>query len=251
MSRSLVAMSEWRRGSAVSMRCGGMYTRGGCGLATSFVSRPATLVAKSPAALVRSSAVAIDDPARTCGVRACGSLVWFVPPALYPERLLAPHSTAAGPVRAAQLQAAASLQAARTQAIANTRAAFIAGLAGLAALGSLWTNARGVEISRRTLEQTQAAQAEAFRLQTRTLELQNEGQVTDRYTRAIEQLGESDSVKLTVRLGGIYALERIAVDSQRRDQATGVEVLSSFVRESTREVQRKSNFFDSYSWQQT
>lgn len=40
------------------------------------------------------------------------------------------------------------------------------------------------------------------------LHLSREGQVTERFTRAIDQLG---SEKLEVRLGGIYALERIAV----------------------------------------
>jgi len=46
----------------------------------------------------------------------------------------------------------------------------------------------------------------------------------------IEQLG---STGLDVRLGGIYALERIAVDSAR-DHPTIVEVLSAFVREHSR-----------------
>jgi hypothetical protein len=55
------------------------------------------------------------------------------------------------------------------------------------------------------------------------------GQVTDRYSKAIEQLG-SDT--LDVRLGGIYALEQIAKDSDRGadDQTTIVEVLGAFVR---------------------
>lgn len=44
----------------------------------------------------------------------------------------------------------------------------------------------------------------------RIFELSEQGQVTDRYTKAIEQLG---SDKLNIRLGGIYALERIARDS--------------------------------------
>jgi hypothetical protein len=44
----------------------------------------------------------------------------------------------------------------------------------------------------------------------------------------MEQLGATD--KLDVRLGGIYALERIAVDS-KRDHPTVVEVLSAFIRE--------------------
>ncbi|WP_371621563.1 hypothetical protein OG245_00620 [Streptomyces sp. NBC_01116] len=43
-----------------------------------------------------------------------------------------------------------------------------------------------------------------------------EGQITDRYTAAVGNLGED---KMDVRLGGIYALERIMQDS-RRDQPT-------------------------------
>jgi hypothetical protein len=42
--------------------------------------------------------------------------------------------------------------------------------------------------------------------------LSREGQVTDRCTKAIEQLG---SDKLGVRIGGIYALERVARDSAK------------------------------------
>ncbi len=61
--------------------------------------------------------------------------------------------------------------------------------------------------------------------------LSREGQVTDRYTKAIEQLG---SDRLDVRIGGIYALERIARDSAR-DHPTVMEVLSAFVREHSRE----------------
>jgi hypothetical protein len=47
-------------------------------------------------------------------------------------------------------------------------------------------------------------------LTARTYYLNREGQITERYTRAIDQLG---STSLSVRLGGIYALERIARDS--------------------------------------
>jgi Pentapeptide repeats (8 copies) len=61
----------------------------------------------------------------------------------------------------------------------------------------------------------------------RNFSLSREGQVTDRYTKAIEQLG---SDKLDVRIGGIYALERIARDS-RRDHPTVMEVLAAFVRD--------------------
>jgi hypothetical protein len=91
---------------------------------------------------------------------------------------------------------------ARLQAANSFRTALVAGLAGLAALGSL-------------------------AMATRTYRLTQQGQITDRYTKAIEQLG---SDKLEIRLGGIYALERIAVDSER-DHRTVVEVLGAFARE--------------------
>jgi Pentapeptide repeats (8 copies) len=51
------------------------------------------------------------------------------------------------------------------------------------------------------------------------------------YTKAIEQLG---SDKVDVRIGGIYALERIARDSPR-DHPTVMEVLAAFIREHSSE----------------
>jgi uncharacterized protein YjbI with pentapeptide repeats len=60
-----------------------------------------------------------------------------------------------------------------------------------------------------------------------TLRLNREGHITDRYTKAIDQLG---SERLDVRLGAIYALERIMIDSTR-DHPTIVEVLAAYVRE--------------------
>src|SRR5450755_2061781 len=51
--------------------------------------------------------------------------------------------------------------------------------------------------------------------------------LTDRYSKAIDQLG---SDKLDVRIGGIYALERVARDSAT-DHPTVMEVLAAFVRE--------------------
>lgn len=54
-----------------------------------------------------------------------------------------------------------------------------------------------------------------------------EGQITDRFTKAIAQLGDE---KIEVRLGGIYALERVANDSEK-DYWTIMEVLTAYVRE--------------------
>jgi hypothetical protein len=53
-----------------------------------------------------------------------------------------------------------------------------------------------------------------------------EGQITERFTRAIDQLGSDE---LQIRLGGIYALERIARDSES-DHWNVMEVLTAFVR---------------------
>jgi uncharacterized protein YjbI with pentapeptide repeats len=57
-----------------------------------------------------------------------------------------------------------------------------------------------------------------------------EGQITDRFTKAINQLGETGPEKLAIRLGGIYALERIARDSER-DHWPIMEILTAYVRE--------------------
>ena len=85
--------------------------------------------------------------------------------------------------------------------------------AGLLAAGALLFTARNFTLSRRTFELTE------------------QGQVTDRFTKAIEQLG---SDKLDVRIGGIYALERVARDSAK-DHPTIMEVLNAFIREHSRE----------------
>jgi hypothetical protein len=71
----------------------------------------------------------------------------------------------------------------------------------------------------------------------RRVEISQDQQVTERFTRAIDQLGATDDTtskpRLEVRLGGIYALERIARDSPKRDYSTVMEVLTAYVRENT------------------
>ncbi|MBT2446223.1 pentapeptide repeat-containing protein [Streptomyces sp. ISL-43] len=57
--------------------------------------------------------------------------------------------------------------------------------------------------------------------------LAREEQITERYTAAVENLGNKGSED--VRLGGVYALQRLMKDSPR-DQATVIDVLSSFLR---------------------
>jgi len=64
----------------------------------------------------------------------------------------------------------------------------------------------------------------------RQLQVSREGQITERFTRAIDHLG---STRTHVRLGGIYALERIANDSPA-DRRTVTEVLAALVRSQSR-----------------
>jgi hypothetical protein len=95
---------------------------------------------------------------------------------------------------------------------------------GFGLLLGLYFTWRRIEISQRELEATR------------------DQQVTERFTRAIDQLGASDDggePRIEIRLGGIYALERIAGDSLAmenypgRDYATVMEVLTAYVRENT------------------
>ncbi len=59
--------------------------------------------------------------------------------------------------------------------------------------------------------------------------LTEQGQITDRFGTAINQLGSDN---LDVRLGGVYALERLMHDASA-DEANIVEVLSAYVRDHT------------------
>lgn len=61
----------------------------------------------------------------------------------------------------------------------------------------------------------------------RELRIVEQGQITTRYNAAINNLGSSS---VDVRLGGIYALERLMRDSSR-DHPTVVSVLAAFVRQ--------------------
>jgi hypothetical protein len=90
----------------------------------------------------------------------------------------------------------------------DARATLLQGLGGLALLLGAFYTYQQVQTGRRQLHIAQ------------------QGQVTERFTRAIDQLG---SDHLDVRLGGIYALERIARDSPE-DRATIGEVLTAYIR---------------------
>jgi uncharacterized protein YjbI with pentapeptide repeats len=78
-----------------------------------------------------------------------------------------------------------------------------------------------------------------------SLAVTRQGQITDRFTRAVDQLGSQNDdkkPKVETRVGGIYALERIARDSladtqdpdARKNQKVIMEILTAYVRENAR-----------------
>jgi len=58
--------------------------------------------------------------------------------------------------------------------------------------------------------------------------LVEQGQITDRFTKAVDQIGQVGAEKIAVRLGGVYALERIMRESQA-DEPAIIELLSGFL----------------------
>lgn len=67
------------------------------------------------------------------------------------------------------------------------------------------------------------------------LKVSQEGQITERFTRAVDQLGAVDhfgNPALEIRLGGIYALERISTES-KKDYWPIMEILTAYVRKNS------------------
>jgi uncharacterized protein YjbI with pentapeptide repeats len=108
----------------------------------------------------------------------------------------------------------------------------LAALAGLA--GLYFTRENTEKQLRQARESTRDQLGLARKSQERTQRLTEQGQITDRFTRAIEQLGAMDddgNPRLEIRLGGIYALERIDKESlERVYHSTVMEVLTAYVR---------------------
>jgi len=102
----------------------------------------------------------------------------------------------------------------------DARTALIQAIVGGVLLLGFLATAIGLVLTWRNLQITQNSAL-------RNLQLTQDRQITEHYTRAIEHLG---SDKLEVRLGAIYALERIARDSER-DHWPIMEILTAYVRE--------------------
>jgi uncharacterized protein YjbI with pentapeptide repeats len=86
-------------------------------------------------------------------------------------------------------------------------------LGGVFLLLGLFFTAENLKITQENLEKTQ--------------KLTERGQVTDRFTKAIEKLGAKE---IEFKLGGIYALEKIAQDDPDGYYFTVMDVLTAYVR---------------------
>ena len=95
-----------------------------------------------------------------------------------------------------------------------------------------------LRLNRQSQEQNQQSTQAQLENAQEELRLTRQGQITERFTRAIEQLGATDDEgekKLEIRLGGIYALERIDKESpERAYHGTVMEVLTAYIRENSR-----------------
>ena len=121
--------------------------------------------------------------------------VVMIPQTLFPSLSSEDLSGVADP------RARIELQQAQGQLQNDVRSALLQGFAGLLVVIGALATWRQVNISR-------------------------EGQITDRFTHAIDQLGDE---RPEVRVGGIRALERIAMNS-KEDRAMIAYVLGAFVR---------------------
>lgn len=125
----------------------------------------------------------------------------------------------------------------RASAIGSARTILVQGMVGLAAPA-------GIFVAWQQL-QDDHTQASADREQLREqLVLTRQGQVADRFTRAVDQLASS---KAEQRLGGIYGLEQIARESSNDDvRLVVIELLRTYVRQNaTRPVRVSSKNFPS------
>ncbi len=105
--------------------------------------------------------------------------------------------------------------------VQNLALAFIGTVSGLGALFGVYLAIRRTEESKR---QSDASEREATTAE--------QGLITDQLNKATEGLGKSnqkDKPVIAVRLGAIYALERIAQDSIR-DHVPVMEILCAYVR---------------------
>jgi uncharacterized protein YjbI with pentapeptide repeats len=101
-----------------------------------------------------------------------------------------------------------------------------AGVAGAVGIFFTW---RGQRLAREAQENNQRNTQEQLANAQEELRLTRAGQITERFTRAIDQLGNES---MEIRLGGIYALHRIANESEE-DYEPIVEVLTAYIKKNS------------------
>ena len=93
----------------------------------------------------------------------------------------------------------------------------IQGMGALVILTGLYFTWRGSQVAQENLKVAQE-----------NLKVAQDGKITERFSRAIDQLGNKQQVE--IRLGGIHALGRIAKDSET-DYWTVMEILAAYIRQ--------------------
>jgi hypothetical protein len=100
-------------------------------------------------------------------------------------------------------------------------------IGGIVLIGGLYYTGESTRIAQKSADDTQKAATESS-------ELTRQGQITERFTKAVEQLGRADipnkENNLAIRLGGIYALERVANESKEYHWPI-MELLTAYVRQ--------------------
>ncbi|WP_078651850.1 pentapeptide repeat-containing protein [Streptomyces xylophagus] len=122
--------------------------------------------------------------------------------------------------------------------VAGLRTALAAALVGIVGIGTLllttatyFTNRRKdrdqFDLAQEQFNHAQEAQKINRDKDEASAALAREGQITDRYVKAVTLL---DSDKITARMAGVYALDRIMRDSAK-DHLTIVQLLAGFIRQ--------------------
>ncbi len=104
---------------------------------------------------------------------------------------------------------------------------------GLVVLFGLFLTYRRIKASEDQVEVSRE-QVKGLQDQVRVME---DGQITERFSRAVEQLGNEST---EIQLGGIYALERISQESDR-DYWSIMEILTGYIRHKTGYIRHKSS----------
>jgi uncharacterized protein YjbI with pentapeptide repeats len=150
--------------------------------------------------------------------------VLWIPKWLYPPLT---QTDLHGVSDAAKVQ---ELKDARLQLENDARTTLLQGLAAVLVLTGAGIGAavtlRQIRISQGQLQATREQMQHTLETTQQQLNLTEQGQVTDRYTRAVEQLGHE---KAPVRLGALYSLEHLAQDNPQYRQ-TVVDVFCAYLR---------------------